>query len=179
MRSICFDIDGTLVDTRELNLRAYAQVGVEIPDDAWGRRWQEWLPEVVGDPDRAIELHERKTSIYVDLILASTVADIELPCARIARELSHQEHGPVRVYLLTGASTRPVLKIIQHLDIHPNRLFSNLDYAARQRYLEKMPGGTPYLDDLAETVEQLRVDVPHIRPIRYTGQTYEQLPEIL
>src|SRR5690554_4950980 len=136
MRSICFDIDGTLVDTRELNLRAYAQVGVEIPDDAWGRRWQEWLPEVVGDPDRAIELH----------------------CARIARELSHQERGPVRVYLLTGASTWPVLKIIQRLDIHPNRLFSNLNYAARQRYLEKMPGGTPYLDDLAETVEQLRVD---------------------
>lgn len=57
---IAFDVDGVIIDSRELVTSCYAQVGVDIPDDAWGRPWHEWLDDG--------ELHARKTQLYVEAI---------------------------------------------------------------------------------------------------------------
>ena len=62
---VVFDVDGVLVDTRELVVQAYRDVGVEMPENAWGLPWHEWLPALVGDDGRAAELHREKTRRYV------------------------------------------------------------------------------------------------------------------
>ena len=41
-----FDLDGTLIDTREANLGAYRAAGVEPPEDFAVRPWQDWCDPV-------------------------------------------------------------------------------------------------------------------------------------
>jgi FMN phosphatase YigB (HAD superfamily) len=40
---LCFDLDGTLLDNKQAVIEAYRVAGVEMPPDAWGRPWKEWL----------------------------------------------------------------------------------------------------------------------------------------
>lgn len=55
-----FDVDGVLIDSKSLVARCYEQVGVTMPEGAWGKPWHEWL-----DDGRK---HERKTNLYVEAI---------------------------------------------------------------------------------------------------------------
>lgn len=52
---LVFDLDGTLVRTREANLEAYRSLGVDPPQDFDVRPWQEWCSP---------EDHERKLVVY-------------------------------------------------------------------------------------------------------------------
>lgn len=175
MRSVSFDVDGTLISTQELNRRAYAEVGVRVPDHAWGERWQDWLTNVVGDYGTAVVLHARKTFIYADMVRDCDVSTIELPAGRVARELSHGLHGDVAVHLLTGGAQHSTEQVLRRLDIHAVAVHTNLDHVARVARLAQLPPGTLYVDNLATTVEKLLTQVPYIRSIHYVDQTYDEI----
>ena len=61
--NLVFDLDGTLVDTKKAVFEAYRYVGVNMPEDAWGKNWREWLT----GPD-AEKLHKAKNTIYLKTV---------------------------------------------------------------------------------------------------------------
>lgn len=94
-----FDLDGTLVDTRRAVLDAYGRAGVNMPEDAWGLPWQDWLITPEGRPDFA--RHALKNAAYPDCV------------ARLARRLDLLEFAVSnRCPILTGAS-RPAVEAIE------------------------------------------------------------------
>lgn len=94
-----FDLDGTLVDTRLAVLDAYGRAGVNMPEDAWGLPWQDWLITPEGRPDFA--KHALKNAAYPDCV------------ARLARRLDLLEFAVSnRCPILTGAS-RPAVETIE------------------------------------------------------------------
>jgi phosphoglycolate phosphatase-like HAD superfamily hydrolase len=62
-----FDLDGTLVNSRAAVTEAYRRAGVVMPEDAWGKPWQEWLVDPV---TRALrhDVHNEKNRIYLSVL---------------------------------------------------------------------------------------------------------------
>lgn len=117
---VVFDIDGVLVDTKELVHQAYRDVGVDMPVGAWGKAWTEWLPEASGSPWIAQGVHDLKTKRYIDLLTES-------PPPRLsggeALEIIMSE-GLCDVAFATGASRESAALILMqlgvNLDLHTN-----------------------------------------------------------
>lgn len=57
---IVFDVDGVLVDSKQLVMDCYRRAGVRMPDEAWGLPWHTWL-----DDARA---HDKKNRYYLEAI---------------------------------------------------------------------------------------------------------------
>lgn len=95
-----FDMDGTLVDTRDAVRMAYHDVGVAMPGSAWGKPWTQWLPDVCGSVQRATELHAAKEKRYADRLHAVRVTALGALAARVSNFV-----------LLTGASL-PAVQLI-------------------------------------------------------------------
>jgi hypothetical protein len=87
-----FDLDGTLIDTKEAVVQAYRIAGVEMPEDAWGKPWHEWLKDET--------IHHKKNEVYPDML--KQFASV-LPLFTIALRLN----APV----ITGASNEAVIAI--------------------------------------------------------------------
>lgn len=125
-----FDLDGTLVDTREAVRRAYEYAGVTMPADAWGRPWHEWLT----GPD-ASRKHAVKNQVYMKTL---GLFGRPLPLLQLVEEGGY----PV----ITGASHIAVETIII-------KWAPRLNVALRQATLEdkvrwlgrRVPGA--YVDD--------------------------------
>lgn len=88
-----FDLDGTLVNTYEAVRRAYLEVGVEMPTDAWGQPWQEWCSPVQ---------HAAKCLVYPEFVRRYAT---RLPLYDFARD--------TRAPVLTGASLEAVRAVQQ------------------------------------------------------------------
>lgn len=52
--NIAYDLDGTLILTRQANLRAYRVVGADPPEDFHTRPWQTWTTKGVHDAKNSI-----------------------------------------------------------------------------------------------------------------------------
>tara|TARA_R110000824_G_scaffold58288_1_gene157709 strand:- start:3433 stop:3933 length:501 start_codon:yes stop_codon:yes gene_type:complete len=126
-----FDLDGTLVNTRLAVKEAYRQVGIEMPDDAWGKPWTEWLNNKFA--------HDAKAKIYPDVLKEFAEP---LPLYRYVQ----QTQAPV----ITGASRDAVRAI--------NDMFGSLNViitcATRQRkveiiqqYIHEKKDDITYVDD--------------------------------
>ena len=150
-RLAVFDLDGVLADTRATVRAAYREVGVEMPDDAWGRPWTEWLVDAVGgDVTKAESLHSQKTVEYRRLLRTDGV--VELPAGTVARELGD------RAVVVTSSARSSALLILDSLWIPLTRLVgAYLDLNRRVdiiSYLASCNGGdVVYLDDLATNCE--------------------------
>lgn len=143
---VVFDVDGVLVDTREIVRRAYAEVGIELPDRLWGSTWRTWLPELCGgDPLRAQAVHDQKTRSHLDLLGTSRVAT--LAGADAAREL----HSRGWIVKFITSSTREVVR--RTLDSADPSLSgflagTDLDSTGKRRALDAIsPAGGVYVDD--------------------------------
>lgn len=90
---VVFDLDGVLADTRELVVRAYADVGVIMPPEVWGRPWHEWL--------HSVTLHAAKTERYVQLIREGALDEHVTSVCGLLQRL--QLEG-IPTAILTGAS---------------------------------------------------------------------------
>ena len=89
-----FDLDGTLVDTRQAVVEAYRAIGVEMPEDAWGKPYREWLPQPKW------QLHEQKAVVYPTTL------------ARFGKKLGLYDFVKAKGYpVLTGASYSATLTI--------------------------------------------------------------------
>jgi HAD superfamily hydrolase (TIGR01509 family) len=82
-KALLVDLDGTLVDTREANFRAYAgalaEVGVAVAPARWdglteGRNWRQFLPGMLdGTGARPASVAARKAELYPALLCHSRV----------------------------------------------------------------------------------------------------------
>lgn len=143
---VIYDLDGTLVDTREAVRQAYAVAGVVMPDDAWGKPAQDWLPRVCDDP---IVAHQLKCVAYAN---ALRYHGRQLP---LLQELSFHKQT---VTVITGAS-RQAVNTLYKMGILPSFVKvvavqqtrrSKVDWLARH-------GWGTYVDDDAE-VRRLVLD---------------------
>lgn len=87
MRGLLFDLDGTLVSTKEANFCSYRDAFGEFGhilsreefEGTWGRDSREFVPELIPDmsPDTCVALRERKSVLY-ERYLDKTVANAPL-----------------------------------------------------------------------------------------------------
>jgi hypothetical protein len=77
-----YDLDGTLADTKEAVVEAYRSVGVEPPEDFFGKSWQEWLFN--SDGSLNVEAHTRKNEAYVHMLQHNPHLIRRLPMADLA-----------------------------------------------------------------------------------------------
>lgn len=152
--SVVFDLDGTLVDTRQAVTQAYRWAGVELPDHAWGRPWQEWLPQLLKYEDNAEDplaqsaeqVHKLKNHYYQYTLKLYARA---LPCLERATHRS--------LVVLTGASRDAVTTLLKW-----NRsekfavIYSDLRLDDKIDWLNARPPGV-YVDDDARVRERLVV----------------------
>jgi FMN phosphatase YigB (HAD superfamily) len=145
----CSDIDGVLVDSRELVRESYAAVGVEMPVQAWGHPWQTWLPNALGSLEKARELHAEKTKKYVETLKNGAAIKHKLPFADIARAL---ERDPAcLVYYVTGAANDTALTILTELGLnHKNLVGHGVSTTEREAVFRKLGSRGVYIDDRIE-----------------------------
>jgi beta-phosphoglucomutase-like phosphatase (HAD superfamily) len=97
IRGVCFDLDGTLVDSEPLQWQAYRRVlgeyGGDIDLDEYGRRFiaveggAEWACARWRLPIAPAELRARKAAVYRSLIAAGVPA---MPGAHACLERLHE-----------------------------------------------------------------------------------------
>lgn len=172
MHYLYFDVDGTVVNTRHLVARAYADVGVTMPDHAWGVRWEDWLIDYFdGDVERARKIHRLKGDRYSTLLLRYDSKTYELPAARIARVAILGGHC---VRYLTAGTATTAINALSRLGIS-SQLTGHLTYEERLAHLRRAPHGAIYLDDNLDTIAQLAADIPTLGLVAVTNQTYDEL----
>ena len=117
-KAVLVDLDGTLVDTRETNFRAYAavlkNVGVTLNRHEWdttcaGLNWRQFLPKLVAhrpdvDPAR---LSAAKRACYPAMLSASRVNAGLVRRLRLAR-------GAAKFALVTSASRDNAFAVLSH-----------------------------------------------------------------
>jgi FMN phosphatase YigB (HAD superfamily) len=145
----CSDIDGVLVDSRELVRESYLAVGIEMPVQAWGHPWQTWLPAAVGSLEKAKELHVEKTKKYVETLKSGAARKHSLPFADIARSL---ERDPAcAVYYVTGAAHDTAVTILNELGLKAENLVgSGVSTSEREAIFRTLGPTGVYIDDRIE-----------------------------
>lgn len=111
--SVIFDLDGCLIDSKKAVCEAYKHVGIEMPEDAWGKPWREWLPKESGSFTKAMNDHLGKNLAYRDMILLYAKA---LPPTGFAKWLLDEG---VRVSICSGASRDAIEHSLKFLGIDP------------------------------------------------------------
>jgi phosphoglycolate phosphatase-like HAD superfamily hydrolase len=174
-RLLSFDVDGTILATRDLVTRAYREIGIEMPEHAWGLRWEAWLPSLFdGDLEQATIVHRAKTEVYEELVRDVNLRELLLPPGRLAYAHLAGARGPVRYF--TAGSSRPATIILARLGIL-GRVESGLDYDRRAKLLRDLPPNTPYVDDRLDTIVRLQRDGLKLNLVHFRGQSYEKLLE--
>jgi hypothetical protein len=167
-----FDVDGTVVNTRHINHRAYLEAGVTMPDHAWGLPWEAWLIDYFnGNVERARAAHRAKVDRYGSLLMRYDPKIYELPAARIARVAMLGGHC---VRYLTAGTATTAHAALGRLGIS-SQLHGGLTYEMRLEHLRRAPLGAIYLDDNLDTITQLAADVPTLGLVAITNQTYDEL----
>lgn len=142
----CSDIDGVLIDSRQLVREAYRKVGVNMPDEAWGHPWQMWLPSVTGSLENARKAHSAKTLAYVDVIRGGAALENKLPYADIL--LSLEAMFPGDVTYVTGAAKDAADAILEALNLNPKALLAcSVSTAERVDILRSIADTGVYIDD--------------------------------
>jgi len=176
-RCVIFDLDGVLVDTRDLVCEAYRHVGVTMPDDAWGKAWHEWLPGAIraaglpiGSAGDVQRLRQAKQRSYVTMLSHDgTIDRIALAPARLASRLITED--ACQVYVVAGASFVPAVTILRGLNIPETRLIGySLSAATRTSILRRVARNrlpsfnVVYVDDLeaGRSVAE-RADIKFVR----------------
>lgn len=168
-----FDLDGTLLNTAELNRQAYETVGVKIPNYAAGLPWTEWLPEYCGgNVEIAATIHRQKTYIYLRQLIETDIAGMELPALEVAQEI--YADNPTRVRILTAAATLSTRRLMNRFRMDTAEYRAELQYNERRRILSswRTMATVHYLDDNIKTIRQLNEDLtdPIINTVHYYGQ---------
>lgn len=159
MRSVSFDVDGTLIDNQQLVRQAYELAGVKLSDLDWsycfGKTFSEWLVEwCEGDYERAWEIHREKNRRYHELIAAQTGEEVVLPPTRLAQELIDVGRD---IYVVTGASNVAAVTVLQFLGletIHPAYVTAALSIEGKVSWIQELE--TIHIDDDVRIIEGLR-----------------------
>lgn len=145
---IVFDLDGTLIDTREAVREAYLAAGVEMPDAAWGKPWHTWLPQLPNLRLSPEEIHKIKNANYKHCLREHGRV---LPCLQYAVQLD----API----ITGASVQAIAHVKTWLSEQGYHLRSvdlfGASYDMKQFWLNTTSRGI-YVDDDVDVRVKLR-----------------------
>lgn len=133
-----FDLDGTLAHTRDAVLAAYRAVGVEPPEDFFGKTWREWLHDPVK--------HHQKNEVYLKMMNKVQPTSIV--------DLFEQVGG----IIVTGASAAAAYAVLQRLDMarEPERVFTELNTKQKAECLNGRGFGIVFEDspDVAKYLKE-------------------------
>lgn len=137
-----FDLDGTLVDSHDLILQSYRDVGVEPPSDFFGKSWHEWLTDDAK--------HEAKNRRYLQLIpKLRTMPLFELFATLVDKTDSE-------VWVLTGASAAAYHAISNELVFGPTvRAQAEMTIDTKIGLMSKNGPGIMFEDDI-RAAERMR-----------------------
>ena len=133
---VCFDLDGTLVDSERLQWQAYRRVladhGVDIGLDEYRRHFiavaggAEYACRRYGLPFDAATLRARKTAVYHELIAAG------VPPMRGARACLERLRGGWRLAVVTNSTRAEATTILDRLGLTAllHAVVAREDYAA-------------------------------------------------
>lgn len=138
-----FDLDGTLVDTRQAVLRAYMDVGVTPPDDFFVRPWHTWLTSYENNQAK----HDAKNARYRELMHLVR----PMPLLELFRELSR--HNKV---VLTGASKDAVHTIYTHFDIKCSKTLWGLTVDQKIGYMNSFGDRGIMFEDQLQAADKMR-----------------------
>lgn len=170
MDAVIFDLDGVLVNTHDLVVKAYRKVGVNMPPDAYGKPWTDWLVEYMrGDLNRAEITHNRKVYKYSQMLHQIE----ELPCADLLRNLVASD---VPVGVLTGSSRATAVVILHKIGVPAGTgLVTGCSLETKKHELRTMPYDRVfYIDDMPKPEGWDRT-MPNVTYSQYIDQTYEQI----
>lgn len=149
MKYWCSDIDGVLIDSRELVHESYRRVGVNMPESAWGHPWKTWLPAAVGSYDLAKQLHDEKTKEYIEVLKSGTVPINALPLAHVMTAL--EQRDDTQVYYVTGASLPVAQIILSELGLNTDALLAaGISTDDRYDIMKTISSSGTYVDDRVE-----------------------------
>lgn len=134
-----YDLDGTLVDSREAVVQAYRRAGLEPPPDFWGRTAKEW--------NCPAEVHRRKNALYPDTL------------ARFGRRLPLADlYDLTGGVVLTGASYEAALAAMWFLGmtVRLDRVFASCTLEVKLETLRRLGGPGLYFDDDPTTCARVR-----------------------
>lgn len=164
-----FDLDGVLIDSESLVREAYRRVGVEMPEDAWGKPAREWMPQRYGRG--WTRLHDAKNAAYERLfhmaVPEPTTAVEAVRRLNVAGE---------SCYLLTGASARATIAVVSHAlpDLRWTDLYTGMTSTMKVTQVDKLTsrrGLVVYVDDDQATCDLIELSVPRVRVVRYDIRT--------
>lgn len=166
MRSISFDLDGVLIESKPLVRLAYLRTGVVLDDESWasvwGLSWTEWLPKLVGGAFEARQLHEAKNRAY-----ARILREADLPTTTALeyfRELCAEGLAP---YIVTCASEVAATLVTTRLGIQPMQLHAGV--SVNEKIVTVNTHNLIHIDDDLTVIQSIRDGV------HYTGQSVEEL----
>lgn len=134
---LVFDLDGTLVSTREANLAAYRSIGVEPPENFHVRTWQSWCTH---------ESHERKQDAlpqFADRIR-------KLPLSHLFIRATVRNTNNLSTFILSNASRRSFSIIFQAFPFlgQARTFFIEYDQEKKLSWLRDNGPGIYFDDDL-------------------------------
>jgi hypothetical protein len=130
-----FDLDGTLIDSRDAVYQAYLDVGAHPPPDFFTKPWRSWM--------RNEAAHTAKNLRYIELIKQGAVK--ALPLSEVYKGL----HQCDRV-ILTGASRVATSEVIMRvLDDWPKILLCEMTIAMKIDWMNDNERGIIFEDQLA------------------------------
>ena len=160
--SVIFDLDGTLVETREANFLAYqkafAQYDLKLNKSDYirnyGKKWDEWGPVLCGGA--ALEVHRAKMELYESFL--HRIQPIEKYLVLLeAFSNTHQ------TFLLTNASQQCARFVLQKFSLRFTAEFYVENFGSRNRALDAIteafrihPQDTLLIDDNAANIQAAR-----------------------
>lgn len=159
---VVFDLDGCLLDSKELIRQAYREAGSDAPEDVLALEGVSW-------PGRD-EARERKNAAYLRLLHDQPDIASWLPPWAVAKRL---HIGGYDVGLLTGApsGTVEILRNQTPLLWPFTDALDGLSTPHKMWYLSALTTGGIYVDDQSRLVSLPE----HWKFIHYVGQTAEEL----
>ncbi len=132
-----FDLDGTLIDSREAVLESYRAVGVEPPPDFFMRSWHEWLSDST--------LHDAKNRVYIQKL--SLIKP--LPLIRLYFDLGQPS-------ILTGASSVAVDMIAKAFGLKRRMIYPELTLVDKIKMMNNIKEGGIMFEDQLEAAQRMR-----------------------
>lgn len=145
-----FDLDGTLFNTKALVKRCYEEFGIEMPADAFGKTWREWLiPLCGGDELKAQWVHDEKNTLYAKLAAIGVAKP--LPLFYLYVTIADWS------VILTGASQVAALALLNRFPEVNCRVQMNCEMTRVQKinWMNQRINGIMFEDDIL-AAEQMR-----------------------
>jgi beta-phosphoglucomutase-like phosphatase (HAD superfamily) len=142
--NVIFDLDGVLFETQDAVYKAYKEAGIDMPDSAWGKPWQSWLPKICGSMEEAELVHDKKDWAYETAISMNIVQT--LPPLVLLRVLS--QGSLAKVGVLTGASRCSTESLMRYGNIsHVPVYGTSMTRAGKFEALSGIAARGVYIDD--------------------------------